>query len=112
MVLVNQSPASIFSPLLADLSNVLSVLIAYLGSSEIPSDIQLTSGFILDFIKKYGRLLVPDSVDVTNRVDPKHEAIISDDKDLIDAESQLQILHSVTSRMLLNLPKKISKFFY
>ena len=35
MVQVNQSPASIFSPLLADLSNVLSVLMAYLGTHEI-----------------------------------------------------------------------------
>ena len=55
-------------------------------------------------------MLIADDVNsINNRPDPKHEAITSEDKNLIDAESQLQILHSVTSRMLLNLPKRISK---
>ena len=60
--------------------------------------------------KQFGPILIADDVDsINNRPDPKQEAITSEDKDLIDAESQLQILHSVTSRMLLNLPKRISK---
>jgi len=88
---INQSPASIFAPLLADLSNVFNVLIAYLS-----------------FVRQFARLLVDDDMDINNRLDPKQEKITSEDKDLIDAESQMQILHSVTSRILLNLPKKIS----
>ena len=37
------------------------------------------------------------------------ESLDTEQKEILDQESQLQILYSITSRLLVTLPRKISK---
>ena len=38
------------------------------------------------------------------------ESLDTEQKEILDQESQLQILYSITSRLLVTLPRKISKY--
>ena len=39
------------------------------------------------------------------------ESLDTEQKEILDQESQLQILYSITSRLLVTLPRKISKYW-
>ena len=76
------------SPLVADVSNIYNVLLAF-----------------LIFIQKFSSSIKEMAINT----DLSTESLDTEQKEILDQESQLQILYSITSRLLVTLPRKISK---
>jgi len=89
--LLNYPPANVVSPLVADVSNIYNVLLAF-----------------LIFIQKFSSSIKEMAINT----DLSTESLDTEQKEILDQESQLQILYSITSRLLVTLPRKIMNGFY